>query len=200
MRYCLFAVLMLSAACSVDRTAHGGNKATCATGREACVCYPNATCNGDLTCVSSVCVDLGGSAGAGAGTTAFAGVGGAAAGSAADEDGGLDVEPDSGLAEVDSGADAAVALPLAHTLLVGVWSVTGGCPPVAGKPPETWTIDADYTVTGVKSQGWIGDVLYGAGDAMFHLTGPDSWEGTMSYPNVQTMMQQYCSYTAVRKQ
>src|SRR6185369_8620319 len=61
----------------------GGGKSGC-TGAERCACYPNATCNTGLTCLSSVCVNSGntgaGGAGAGGSGAGGAGVGGAGIG------------------------------------------------------------------------------------------------------------------------
>ena len=37
----------------------GGKTAACETGNEGCPCYPNKTCNDDLTCASRLCVSLG---------------------------------------------------------------------------------------------------------------------------------------------
>ncbi|HZQ34918.1 MAG TPA: hypothetical protein VFD32_03220, partial [Dehalococcoidia bacterium] len=61
----------------------GGGNSGCA-GAERCACYPNATCNTGLTCLSSVCVNSGnngaGGAGAGGSGAGGAGVGGAGIG------------------------------------------------------------------------------------------------------------------------
>jgi len=51
----------------------GSAGSACTTGDEECVCYPNATCNGALLCVSSVCVRATSTGDAGsAGTSAAA--------------------------------------------------------------------------------------------------------------------------------
>ena len=84
----LLAVLFLLASAVVGC---GGGKSSC-SGAERCACYPNATCNTGLTCLSNVCVNSGnnGAGGAGAGGSGAgggagvgdAGVGGAGVGDA----------------------------------------------------------------------------------------------------------------------
>ena len=45
----------VAAACGSDKKS---TTAACTQGTVACQCYPNDTCNDELTCVSGVCVDL----------------------------------------------------------------------------------------------------------------------------------------------
>lgn len=54
-------VLVTAAACSGGKN---GNQAPCKTGSEACFCYDNDTCDGSLTCLAGVCLDLQGIGGA----------------------------------------------------------------------------------------------------------------------------------------
>ena len=89
-------VLVLGTACSggglgSPSTSSAGN-GSCVPGSKSCPCYPNQSCDGSLTCVSEVCVDLGGGGAAGggngaAGTTA----GGGASGSGPTSTGGTNV-------------------------------------------------------------------------------------------------------------
>jgi hypothetical protein len=68
-------------------TSLGGGGATAATGgatgnipcvgAERCACYPNQTCNADLSCLSGFCVSLGGAGGTGGIVVGGAGNGGA---------------------------------------------------------------------------------------------------------------------------
>jgi uncharacterized membrane protein YgcG len=48
-------------------------EAGCAEGSEACACYPNATCDGELQCLSNRCVDVRGSAQGGSANDASTG-------------------------------------------------------------------------------------------------------------------------------
>jgi hypothetical protein len=67
----------------------GGTSASvgCLTGGLRCACYPNDTCNANLTCLSQICVELPGTGGAGSGgavvsggtTASSGGAGGASA-------------------------------------------------------------------------------------------------------------------------
>ncbi len=62
-----------------------GGEAPCTTGDERCACYPNDTCNDDLTCASNLCVrrpGTGGGGGAPSGSGGSGGVGGAPTGGA----------------------------------------------------------------------------------------------------------------------
>jgi hypothetical protein len=43
--------------------AQAGGDQSCVTGDERCACYPNDTCNNDLTCASDLCVRLSGTGG-----------------------------------------------------------------------------------------------------------------------------------------
>lgn len=47
--------------------ANCGDETSSCSGRERCACYPNATCNDGLTCLSNVCVDSNASSNGGAG-------------------------------------------------------------------------------------------------------------------------------------
>ena len=61
--------------------AGGAGGGGCLEGSESCPCYPNQTCDGSLSCVSHVCVDLGGGGAPSAGGSTS--VGGRAGGNAA---------------------------------------------------------------------------------------------------------------------
>jgi len=54
-------VLVMVAACGGDKDA---NPAPCKTGSAACLCYPNNTCDGELSCFAGLCLDLEGVGGA----------------------------------------------------------------------------------------------------------------------------------------
>jgi hypothetical protein len=76
-------------------TRAGGSEA-CVTGDERCACYPNDTCNDDLTCASDLCVRLAGTGGL-ASTGGRAGSpGGEATGGAARDTGGTGGRPPGG--------------------------------------------------------------------------------------------------------
>ncbi len=70
----------VSTECPVGCEANGDAAAcivpVCTTGDEGCSCYPNDTCNGDLSCVSGLCVDDSTSTGDGDGTGGSSGTGG----------------------------------------------------------------------------------------------------------------------------
>jgi hypothetical protein len=53
--------------------APAGGGSQCPDGSEACPCYGNSTCDGTLTCVSGVCVDLGSIGGTGGGAAGGSG-------------------------------------------------------------------------------------------------------------------------------
>lgn len=123
-KWCLGAMmsgvlLVAAAGCSSDKNA---NQAPCKTGSEACLCYPNKTCDDELSCLAGLCLDL-------------EGVGGAAAlaqgGQAEPAGAGPDAPADAGK---DTGGNAGANNAMGGSFTLGGTGGTGGAAgSVAGK-------------------------------------------------------------------
>jgi hypothetical protein len=94
----------------------GSGQQPCVTGDERCDCYPNDTCNDDLTCASGLCVRL---------PTAGGGTGGAAVGTGASGAGEVPVRTGSGGAAAGGASRGGAG---AAPLLTGGGG-SGGLPP-----------------------------------------------------------------------
>lgn len=93
---CLLVLSLLSSACGDD---NGAPAPMCTMGSVGCTCYPNSTCDAELTCASNLCVDLGQSGAGGSGAAGSGGSGGTGGSGGASGSSGI-----GGAGSVDGGA------------------------------------------------------------------------------------------------
>lgn len=113
-----------------------GGTGVCASGNAGCLCFPNGTCNGNLVCLSSICVVPSAAGGAAGGATATAGTaagGTGATGGTPGTGGNTAVIPAGGTTTVISGGAIATGgvIPVGGTIIGGTM-VTGGSIPAGG--------------------------------------------------------------------
>jgi hypothetical protein len=131
--------LVATGACGGDKNA---NPAPCKTGALACACYPNDTCDGQLSCFAELCLDL--SAAGGAGSLG---------------QGGGDVEPVGGASDQPIGGEGAIAGSGAGAGLGGSMSLGGS----SGTAGEGTSGTAGQGASGTAGQGTSGSASGGTG-------------------------------------